>query len=200
VALFHFSSEDSCVDSNRLNFAVPSSPFVTFGGIIFQAKVVPTGSDKVSAIQMRAQWENSGSTPTKTAATLVSFEPWNTEELPPDFGFPMTRKKNSVVIGPRGVSNSGVPIPMADWEQAQQRYLFVWGDAAYRDIFDGTAEHLTEFCIRLGNVTATGKDGPVSVDLPAADLKWSNQDCAAHNCYDENCPDYKQRLAAIKAK
>ena len=71
------------------------------------------------------------------------------------------------------------------------RHLYFWGWMAYRDVFPGTPIRLTEYCVELANVTATGEEHT----SPSTNFNWTTQPCpVAHNCYDEYCPDYEERI------
>ena len=74
--------------------------------------------------------------------------------------------------------------------QIPKSHLFIWGWVTYKDIFVGTPTHLSEFCVELASMKATKPD----VSDPTADLTWLTATCKTHNCYDQDCSDYKERI------
>ncbi len=66
--------------------------------------------------------------------------------------------------------------------------VIFYGWVTYRDIFPDTPEHLTEFCRGLSFFLAQGGKGSVSWDF-----------CPVHNCTDEDCPDYQERITKARA-
>lgn len=62
------------------------------------------------------------------------------------------------------------------------RGIIFYGWVVYRDIFPNSPEHLTEFCRDLQTLVLVG----------TAQAAWGY--CNTHNCSDEDCPDYKERL------
>jgi hypothetical protein len=171
--------------------------FISAGGnLSFMARVVrPEDKGKVSQLQTLITWENSGSTPTKTGLTVVSFQPWDKEQLPDGFGFPDTGPKNPIVIPPKGTGATGIPVPIGYLQDVRDRKnkLFVWGAIVYEDIFPNTPKRLTEFCFKLFDVSSSNPD----MSDTKTNIKWSSDACTQHNCYDENCPDYKERVTSI---
>ena len=70
-----------------------------------------------------------------------------------------------------------------------KRHLYFWGWVAYRDIFEDSNPHLTEFCNEL-----TISEGDITTGEKVRFLQVS---CGTHNCADEECRDYaevKKRL------
>lgn len=68
--------------------------------------------------------------------------------------------------------------------------LYVWGWASYNDVFKGTPGHLSEFCDELTDVTISSEDASLS----SAQFNWKLLLCRNHNCYDNECSDYAERL------
>ena len=73
--------------------------------------------------------------------------------------------------------------------KAKRIYFYGW--ATYRDIFKDTPTHLTEFC-RYLMVFAVK---PQSADVAIAQSEWGY--CPHHNCTDEDCTDYKEKVLAV---
>jgi hypothetical protein len=63
------------------------------------------------------------------------------------------------------------------------REIFVYGWVVYRDIFRDTPEHVSEFCRELTSFIYTPNG-----------LTYDWGYCPTHNCTDDDCPDYKERL------
>jgi hypothetical protein len=68
------------------------------------------------------------------------------------------------------------------------RHIYFYGWVTYRDIFTNTPEHLTEFCRELSILIVT-----------QSGIKHDWSYCTAHNCTDEDCPDYKERIKQANA-
>jgi hypothetical protein len=97
--------------------------------------------------------------------------------------------------------------------------LFLWGTMLYSDIFADDPDRLSEFCVEISQVTVsriaaqsippqppkavisnpnvgsqvTPKPADIG-DLDAAIVGLTFQACNQHNCYDEECKDYKDRV------
>lgn len=65
------------------------------------------------------------------------------------------------------------------------RTIFFYGWVAYHDIFKDSPEHLSEFCRQLQILVMQGQN---------SQAQWGY--CPTHNCTDEDCPDYKERIQA----
>jgi hypothetical protein len=149
-------------------------------------------------IIFRFKWRNSGTTPTEDMRTHFSYQ-WSTLPLPENFTFPdlwgvgKPHINVPVAIGPKGeIGIDSEPLAMSVVEAVRDKkmHLYVWGWAKYRDVFKGTPVHITEFCYDL----ATARKQVVPTPDPKVQtlsLIWNN--CERHNCYDEDCTDYKQR-------
>jgi hypothetical protein len=70
-------------------------------------------------------------------------------------------------------------------------HLYVWGWTRYRDVIERTPWHLTEFCSELTDFLGN----PLIAVGPGNTATPVFTQCGAHNCSDEDCPDYKQRIA-----
>ncbi len=64
--------------------------------------------------------------------------------------------------------------------------LFVWGWAAYRDIFPDTPERETQFCFELNRVDGAPYEMPLDeATKPTIYFNFSSR--GRHNCADEDC-------------
>jgi hypothetical protein len=158
------------------------------------AKILDPTAKKVVGVQMSARWENSGTTPAKDVVSLVNWQPWP-YELPARFDFAdlMHADRVRFVIGAKGEGTIPFNIPIDTIEQTRkgQTHMYVWGWATYHDIFPGTVTRLTEFCGEITNVTTS----VVDITDSSTNIGWQVSVCKAHNCFDEECPDYKSRTS-----
>jgi hypothetical protein len=75
--------------------------------------------------------------------------------------------------------------------QKKELRLFFYGVMVYKDIFDGTPIRVTEYCREIVNVTSTKSD----LTDPSGGIGWSVVSCfPGHDCYDEDCPDYREQI------
>jgi hypothetical protein len=198
-----------------LTFAGPENGARMVNGN-FLAPDAPWTSQEVALV-----WANNGETPARSAVVKVgsnAFYP----DIPEQFDFPLNDSKIYMVVGPKSAYGTNILIPkdeIVDVWHVKKR-LFVWGTAVYRDVFPKSPDRLTEFCVELTHLTVgfippspptstivqpNAKDAPPpaaappqNVDSPQAFLQgFQSQQCRAHNCYDEDCPDYKDRVKEI---
>jgi hypothetical protein len=101
-------------------------------------------------------WKNGGSTPTKALFLNVSSSLRN-DPLPANFDFPdAVGDTIPMVVGPESsIQASAVSISGKDLVDVRSgtKYFYIWGWAKYRDIFVGTPERVTRFCVRITSVT-----------------------------------------------
>lgn len=161
-----------------------------------------TGSDTYSW-RFRPVWRNSGATPTMGLRIHTSCELLNSE-LPNSFRFDqaITNIGFGVVLPPMqemlgGIAPASPRSPISTQDlidvQAGKKFLYIWGWATYRDIFQGTAEHLTRFC---WTVTCTGNPRSYNpgIVLITSSTELDEQfgfTYAQHtigNCVDDECP------------
>jgi hypothetical protein len=165
--------------------------FVSFVGTSGTKILDPTGK-KVVGLQMYARWENSGTTPAKDAVSFVNWQPWP-YELPAgfDFGDLVHVDRIHFVIGARGEGTIPFNIPIEEVEQVRngKAHLYVWGWVTYHDVFPGTSTRLTEFCGEFTNITTSLSD----ITDSTTNIGWQMSVCKVHNCFDEECQDFKVR-------
>jgi hypothetical protein len=142
----------------------------------------------IVAWQFQTQWENNGTTPTRSALNHVSFA-WRPSSLPKDFAYPdLGDSKNMpFVIGPKESVSSGLmPVNSDIIKQVQEgkMHLYFWGWATYHDVFKSTPEHVTKFCAELTTIHGNVLSPQV------ASRQWVYTHCGQHNCTDEECGDY----------
>jgi hypothetical protein len=192
-------------ESNRINREALESVQRAF--VVFAASpevmVMPNFWDIDIAI------DNAGNTPTRTLKDRVSWI-FSLTDLPENYSFPDRTGKygepwaatGANVIGPkdhvmsqsilvdeasikRFADQSPLPSPLLTPRAPSRtaRGIVFYGWATYRDIFNDTPDHLTEFC-RMLSAVVQGK------------TRWSY--CPFHNCTDGDCPDYKERIEAAR--
>jgi hypothetical protein len=148
-------------------------------------------------------WANSGTTPAKDAVSRVSVQAWRTD-LPDGFAFPDVGDSQRVMLtfGPKDVTGIPVAVPLQDLRDAWEgkAKIFFWGWIVYRDIFPDSPERLTQFCTQMHQLTIFPGDNtprPVTanhIGRSDVNLGWKVKPCPVHNCYDEDCPDYAERI------
>ena len=166
-------------------------------------------------------WNNGGNTPARDIVIQTNLQPFY-PDLPTSYDYPLNPEKTLAAIGPKAVYGTTVNLPrdmVSDYWHAKKR-LFIWGAAVYKDAFPNTPDRLTEFCVELTHLTInmiptvpknngqkTTAKGTIAVianpspnpDAPNANLanfQW--QQCPTHNCYDEDCKDYAQRVKSAR--
>lgn len=134
-------------------------------------------------------WLNSGETPTRGMHNHINIRLFD-GQMPHDWDFPdlwnaMTPIADRVPIPlanpPKGSVRGqavGVPIDVMRQVIAGTRWLYIWGWAAYRDVFPGTVEHITRFAVRV----VAGGD-PAVQDR----MFFSFNFVRNYNCSDEEC-------------
>jgi hypothetical protein len=144
---------------------------------------------KTISLMIKFPWENAGYTPTREMKTHVSRNFYK-NGLPKDWNFPdlwngpLPHNYTTVVASPRGKVIYTIGMNAEDIEKVRshQSRLFFWGWAHYRDVFDKTSPHVTEFCVELigflGNPFSPNVNEPVS---PIFSF------CDSHNCQDQEC-------------
>ena len=113
-------------------------------------------------VRITPAWANSGATPTRSMRISANWKA-SSGELAADFAYVYAKAPEPLFLGPHGRAEIGsVVIPLRDLEAAidERVFLYVWGRAAYEDIFEGTKPHFFEFCHR---VVVTGSPGNVAL-------------------------------------
>jgi hypothetical protein len=184
--------------------------FLSFVGPALGARI-SDGSGNWSGQEFSLNWNNSGTTPAKAVVIQNSGEPWPSD-LPKGFEFTLRAEKTMAVVGPKGVYGTNITIArdvLVQMWQGKSR-LFVWGTAIYKDIFPGDPDRLTEFCAEFTHITIgvapqtqmlPTKVTPVKLDIEAPNaaivgFEWGA--CREHNCYDQDCKDYSERVKDMR--
>jgi len=178
-------ANETSIDSQRA--------FINFTGPLY---VQDIQNNVVKGTNVYWGMSNSGTTP----ANAVVFE-WNLSlgqsvpDKPIDFDSLSQNEREHLVLGPKAnYQMKPVYISLDDWEKVVdgKEHLFFWGWAVYRDVFTDTPPRVSEFCTDITSAAW------VSPKIPHSSLKNGiktvNPSCPTHNCYDENCEDYRRRI------
>ena len=159
-------------------------------------------------------WGNPGETHAK-AVSFKTNQKLDLDVLPVGFDFPLPSDKTQGVIASKGQFTTSIVVPLAQLKDVWngRSRLFIWGDATYQDAFPDDPERLSEFCVEVTKPTAgfsiqpTIKPGeaiprPVLGDpnTQLIGLSWTSCAHGIHICYDEDCPDYEDRIKDMNGK
>src|ERR1700728_1208351 len=179
-------------DANQTSIQTQRA-FLNYAGIQI-AKDTQGDSDKIlKGVRIIVNWANSGTTPTKTSVTQANVAITPDTSQAANFNDLPQSERRRIVIGPKAITQSiPVPISLADLESVKSgtEHAYAWGWTAYYDIFPGTPMRLSEYCTELDNPVWTKK---VHTDA-AGDMRFDTPTCPVHNCYDENCSDYRAKV------
>lgn len=165
---------------------------------------LPSG-EKIPSYTISIIWQNSGNTPAvrvfKFATAKDMSEPTDEEfigirPLPPEAvpgviparadDSPMTIEKSE-----RFMLGDLAQIP-PEKRTGINHPVFIWGWAAYHDLFPGTRVHVSEFCLRMVSIEMS----TTRVNEPPT---FHFNPCANHNyCIDEQCRDYADIAALVE--
>jgi hypothetical protein len=104
--------------------------------------------------------ENAGNTPTVDASINVNSS-LREKPLPDDFDFPYVGEPGEAVIGSKqsvGVNNAIILDDDLLAVQQGKKFFYIWGTATYRDVFEGTPVHTTQFCTQIQRVIGNPLD------------------------------------------
>src|SRR5216683_448536 len=170
--------------------------FLSFSGPNLGPRFTSSSGEWIG-YEIGLNWTNSGNTPAKDAVIQANAQVWPTE-LPMGFSYPDSKDSRvNAVVGPKSAYGTLALVSKNDiistW-QGKSR-LFFWGEVAYKDIFPGDPDRLTEFCVELTHLTTNGKE---LSDPSFALIGFQWQACRTHNCYDEDCKNYDARVKELR--
>jgi hypothetical protein len=173
-------------------------------------------------------WINSGNTPASDVFIQANVQAWRSD-LPLNYDFPENKENTLGVIGPKNTYGTLARVSKVDLMDSwvANSRIFFWGSVVYKDIFPEDPSRLSEFCVEMTHVTfaaapppaqsatdkAPPKKSPISATIPPANteptgpravvggvvaFQW--QACREHNCYDQGCKDYYQRVKDADGK
>jgi hypothetical protein len=164
--------------------------FVIFGKNMQENAVIVAGPPtQITQWEFRPHIENSGSTPTRNAQNHANFLP--AVSLPDNFQFPDYGNEvadSRFVLGPKeSATGALLAVPLQNVNATRTGaggHIFFWGWARYRDIFTGTPEHISMFCLELLETRYLDLEHPAQ----GATYNMSWQLCGRnHNCSDDEC-------------
>ncbi len=169
-------AEDSLVKLQRA--------FINYNGLTYLSH---KKDDDTVWWSMRFNWINSGASPARKVRFFVGryFED---ADLPVDYPFAVSGDVPEIFMGPRGQMTTAKWFVTAEdliAVREGKKFLYFWGRADYRDIFDDARDHVTKFSIRIvdfrGDPAKYWDDKTNIVEL-IPDTTPSR-----HNCADEDC-------------
>jgi len=161
-------------------------------------------------------WVNSGNTPASSIVIQANVQAWRSG-LPVDYNFPENRYNTLAAIGPKGIYGTLTRVSKEDLMDTWQAksHLFFWGSVVYKDIFPKDPDRLSEFCVEMTHVTFASPTvnqtppqggavppttGQTLLPIGEGVVAFQWQACAEHNCYDQECKDYSERVRSARAK
>lgn len=138
--------------------------------------------------RLRPSWINQGATPTRSLHVFIHYE-FRDNPLPEDYQFNIPDDIESIptTIAPKSkIESAYFDIFGEDLAAVskQKKYLYIWGVAKYRDVFPGTDEYITKFCIQAAAVMGDPLKSWEEKDNPV-DITFSTH--PRHNCVDDEC-------------
>lgn len=169
------------IDQSRLE----QRAFVNFSKTIQNNPALLPGQKTIEQWEFRPVIGNSGNTPTRNAIMHASFS-YRLGELPGNFTFPdlgPPTPNTPFVLGPKEQDVTGplfsIPVPILRAVRSRALHLYFWGWLTYRDVFPGTAKHVSMFCTEMAFVR-----GDLS---PETSYQFGWTLCPRHNCTDDDC-------------
>jgi len=139
--------------------------------------------------RIRPRWINSGNTPPRNLRVYVFYELLDAP-LPEAFLFtPIEHPQILAMLPPKGeVEGQWRDFDGADLVAVKEgkKFLYIWGAARYRDVFPGTPERITRFCVYAASITGDPLT-PWHEKTNIMHIAFSNY--ARHNCADEECSE-----------
>jgi hypothetical protein len=187
------------VNRQATNASIASQrAFISFLGVGGIEKISQGDPPSIVGYSVHLPMINSGNTATRISdfeisMALIDGAPGDGLEFE---SLPHSRRQK-FVFGPKQAFDSiPVFVPLDSLSQVEQgkKHLILWGWNIYRDIFEKTPTHLSEFCIEIINPRWSASNR----SNPSTELKIDNPPCPTHNCYDEDCGDYSKRVGEYK--
>lgn len=132
-------------------------------------------------------WLNSGASPATKVRIFVSryFED---SDMPADFKFEVPTDRSTNFMGPNSsLHTAGVSFTADDLIAVREnrKFLYFWGRVDYRDIFDGSPDHVTKFSMRAKDFRGDpAKEWNDKTNI--VEIIFDNSP-SRHNCADEDC-------------
>jgi hypothetical protein len=197
--------------------------FLNFSQLGLGVQLNTPNSKDWAGQEFSLNWINSGNTPASDVFIQANAQAWRSD-LPLDYDFPENKENTLGVIGPKSSYGTLAHVSKVDLMDAwiANSRIFFWGSVVYKDIFPDDPSRLSEFCVEMTHVTfaaappsgappvankAAPKKSSTPPSIPPANteptalpavvggvigFQW--QACREHNCYDQGCKDYSQRV------
>ena len=173
-------------DVQRLAMVAADRAYVHHNGVAWISHIEET--EKRIFWRLRPRWLNTGNTPARQVHAQVQLI-LSSEVLPGDFEFEIEQLRDTAVvtIAPHTFIESGRVVIWGDDLNAVKKgelHAYLWGILVYRDVFPGTPERITRFCVKAAEVTGNPtllfneKTNIVHID-------WATYE--RNNCVDEDC-------------
>jgi hypothetical protein len=101
---------------------------------------------------IKPKWRNSGTTPSKRLTVRLNWTHFPSKKMPESFNYEYGPETTRMMLGPQSTEWSDtvtIPPDVADAAFKNKHTLFIWGRADYRDVFDSSKPHFTEWCYRI---------------------------------------------------
>lgn len=164
TAWLAFTASDSATIA-RDSLESVQRAFVVLGSTSNKHIIVNTEKGQQGFFHLTALWENGGTTPATSVVQRFAVEELPNTPTEDQFIGPPA-KRSPTYIGPKGHLNSNeirkedsfffgdaMPGPAFDFKKdltrikpASNRAVFFWGWIGYRDVFQKSSPHVTEFC------------------------------------------------------
>lgn len=172
------TAEQAMIVSNRA--------YVHYGGCIWISH--RAWEDQHLFWRIRPAWLNSGNTPTRNLVVLVNYQ-LRDNPLPADFDYTIAQTGPRIPAGiaPKNkIESWAYDLNGTDLRMVQdgKKYFYVYGVATYRDVFTGTPEYVTRFCVEASNITGD-PEKPWHKDENPMHIAFRVY--GAHNCEDGDC-------------
>jgi len=141
----------SIKDTRLLNRAFVSFDGVNSGSIHFQ-------DPKIIYWRFHIIWKNTGNTPTKKLRIHTNYELRDTP-IPDNFDFkdynnPLEKYASCIIAPKSTIVSQGFDVLGEEIFKVRegQKYLYLWGWAEYRNIFDSKKLHISRFCVKVTDI------------------------------------------------
>jgi hypothetical protein len=175
------------VDVSRFSSAASNRAYIFFNG----CRWISHRENDTSPVfwRIRPRWVNGGNTPPRNLNVYVHYT-LRDDPLPTDYEFVQTEtSQRPALLPPKGEIESQ---PYDCWGtdllavKNGTKHFYIWGTARYRDIFPGTPERVTKFCVYASAVTGD-PTSPWHADNNPMEIAFVTYE--RHNCADEDCHD-----------
>jgi hypothetical protein len=153
-------------------------------------------SKKIDYWNFKVRWENKGNTPALGVIQGFHITDGLIDE-PEERYFNAEKITPPTIIGPKDFIDSnierfsdasftGSPTGFPKFKKVEStKKIYSWGWIIFRDAFEGTKPHVTEFCQLLQTV---------GYDKTSGTPYFTWTPCAHHNCVDQYCNDYEAMI------